>query len=84
MYADWVNPNGTGHGHFKEVDMYNVDSTARRTGEDTHDSSSLGKIDYIFLSSGKWDLGDVDVGDATHSPYSDHDPLWGHATLQTP
>lgn len=88
LYDNWVNPDGSGSGFFKEVDMYNQDATARRVGEATHGDSSGNKIDYIFVNSGKWDVhedrtGDVS-GDATSSPYSDHDPLWGHAILDTP
>jgi endonuclease/exonuclease/phosphatase family metal-dependent hydrolase len=75
LYDNWVNPEGSGHGDFKEVDQ---GEPACRCGEDTRGSQ---KLDYVFVSSGKWyDVG----GDATFSNYSDHDPLWGHAWLRTP
>ena len=75
LYDNWINPGGSGHGRFKEVDQ---GDPACRCGEATHGD---GKLDYIFVNSGKWyDVG----GDATHSDWSDHDPLWGHATLRTP
>ena len=57
-------------GIFNEVDADDNEPTLDRpVGRDK-------KVDYIFLSDFDWDRLD---GDATHSGYSDHDPLWGTA-----
>ncbi|MGQ0744200.1 MAG: endonuclease/exonuclease/phosphatase family protein [Acidimicrobiales bacterium] len=57
-------------GAFREVDEADNEPT-------THS----GKLDYLFLSLPEWVVLD---GDATHSAYSDHDPLIGMAMLFSP
>jgi endonuclease/exonuclease/phosphatase family metal-dependent hydrolase len=76
---------GNATGHFKEVDQFHEDpNNARRGGEITWESRTTddrAKFDYIFVNAGAWDF---PGGYATSSPYSDHHPLLGHATLNTP
>jgi endonuclease/exonuclease/phosphatase family metal-dependent hydrolase len=72
-------------GRFKELDQFFGPGDACRCGENTWHSEAdpnlHRKLDYVFLSAGKWN--DVDGG-PTYSPYSDHDPYLGRATLDTP
>jgi endonuclease/exonuclease/phosphatase family metal-dependent hydrolase len=60
-------------GVFQEVDE---GGDHCRCGESTHGSR---KIDYVFLSARHWRSL---WGNATHSDYSDHDPLRGKAVRQ--
>lgn len=64
---------GNSHGVFQEVDE---GSDYCRCGESTFGSR---KIDYVFLSARHWQSM---WGNATHSDYSDHDPLRGGAARQ--
>lgn len=61
-----------GRGRFKEADSRDA---CRGCGEATHGN---GKIDYIFLSGRHFSKV---RGNATHSDFSDHDPLRGSARL---
>jgi endonuclease/exonuclease/phosphatase family metal-dependent hydrolase len=79
IYHSQIFADEFGFGRFKEVDqddtrwMYQG-SPPCRCGEPT--SGEVRKLDYIFLSGGHWKVVD---GDATHSDYSDHQPLRGWA-----
>jgi hypothetical protein len=71
MYAP--GHGGGSFGVFQEVDE---GPDYCRCGESTLGSR---KIDYVFLSAAHWwSL----WGNATHSDYSDHDPLRGSAARQ--
>ncbi|HEV2886967.1 MAG TPA: endonuclease/exonuclease/phosphatase family protein [Jatrophihabitans sp.] len=68
---------GHGIGHFREVDACSSRTSQSSTcNEGTHSTpyASDPKIDYIFTSDNHFTISD---GDATSSPTSDHDPLFG-------
>jgi endonuclease/exonuclease/phosphatase family metal-dependent hydrolase len=76
---------GSGTGEFQEADAAGYGSGARtstRRGADPANTYTFDrhKIDYIFLSGGRWSAPHANV---MHAPggLSDHDALWATATL---